>query len=638
MSYEVIIDADRIKKILSGNETVAFDFETAPDAAYRNEERAALDVHKSHIVGCSFSLQEGEAFYVPISHLIGRNIVDTDAFWSFTRDAVFMNPNRVKIAHNLAFEAMFLYKHGIVVQEPCYDTIAASQMTLKAPMEFRSLQDSGLKLLSAQLFHADMPSFMAITGGRYFDEMNPDEWETLRYACADADYTLRLYNKFNAWFDRYLPRHRWIVEAIESPAAVYVGMMKCNGILMDKALMASKKMLCEENITAYRQKIESFTNGVEVGSNAGTKAFRDWLYISKKLPVLALTEKGMPAVNDEAMLLLREWCEKNKPELASLFKNVIEYRKWGKLKTTYIDGYAKSVNNATGRIHPDLMPLKAATGRFSCVSPNLQNQVTAEDDPIGVRNFMIAPEGWSLLECDYSQAEIRLVAYLSQDKVLLDAYQRGEDVHAITTTAIYHIPLEEAKDKSRLDYKHRRTIAKGTMFGIMYGISGKGLSRNLYTNAGISVSPEECSGYIGGILSKYSSLSKWQDRMKQNAYNAMYVETALGRRRYLPNIRSRDNRFRSSAERMAINTPVQGLGADCLKLAMAKLISALKDKDYIRPILTVHDSLVFEVRDDKIEEATAVVLECMQFPPPLENFMPLIAEAAHGKRYGQLKE
>ncbi len=145
---------------------MAFDFETAPDAAYRGEERIDLDVHKSHIVGCSFSVKEGQAFYVPVSHRICRNIVDIDAFWSFTRDAVFMNINRVKIAHNLAFEAMFLYKDGIVVQEPCYDTIAASQMTLKAPMEFRPLQDSGLKLLAMQLFHADMPNFMAVTGGR----------------------------------------------------------------------------------------------------------------------------------------------------------------------------------------------------------------------------------------------------------------------------------------------------------------------------------------------------------------------------------------------------------------------------------------------------------------------------------------
>lgn len=152
------------------------------------------------------------------------------------------------------------------------------------------------------------------------------------------------------------------------------------------------------------------------------------------------------------------------------------------------------------------------------------------------------------------------------------------------------------------------------------------------------VSPEECDSYIAGILDKYSSLAVWQETMKRRARDAIYVETALGRRRYLPEIRSREWGKRSSAEHMAINTPVQGLGADCLKLAMARLTVALKDRDDIRPILTVHDSLVFEVRDDRIEEATKIVLDCMQAPPPLKGLMPLVAEAAYGKRYGQLKE
>lgn len=373
INYRILTNPGEIKKELSGTEPVAFDFETAPDDPYRNEDRAALDPHKSHIVGCSFSTKEGDAFYVPVAHRIGRNTPDPDAFWQLARDAVFMNPNRVKIAHNLAFESMFLYKMGVIVQEPCYDTIAASQLTLKAPMEFRDLRDSSLKLLSTQLFQAKMPSFEAVTGGRHFDEMDPEAWETTRYACADSDYTLRLYYKFNAWFDRYLPRHRWIAEQLESPTAVYVGMMKYNGILMDKPLMASKQSLCEENITNYRRKIDALTGGVEIGANASTRAFRDWLYATQKLPVLNRTEKGMPAMDDEAMILLKEWCQTNKPELVSLFDDVIEYRKWAKLKTTYLDGYTKAINPATGRIHPDLMPLKTATGRFACQNPNLQN-------------------------------------------------------------------------------------------------------------------------------------------------------------------------------------------------------------------------------------------------------------------------
>ena len=241
-----------------------------------------------------------------------------------------------------------------------------------------------------------------------------------------------------------------------------------------------------------------------------------------------------------------------------------------------------------------------------------------------------------MLEADYSQAEIRLCAYLSQDKVLLDAYRHGADVHAITTSAVFGIPIEEAMDHKNPEYKHRRTVAKGTMFGIMYGIGGAGLSRNLYTNAGIDLTKEQCDTYISGILSKYKGMATWQKEMKAFAERHMYIETAMGRRRYLPGIRSKVWRDRSTAERMAINTPVQGLGADCLKYAMSILIGELADKPYIRPILTVHDSIVFLVRDDKTKEAGQMIKRCMETPLPLPEFMPLAAEISTGKRYGEM--
>ena len=320
-----------------------------------------------------------------------------------------------------------------------------------------------------------------------------------------------------------------------------------------------------------------------------------------------------------------------------MFDKVLEYRKWQKLKSTYLDGYLNFVNNATGRIHPDLMQLATETGRFACRKPNLQNSPQKGQDPVGIRNFIKAPEGWSLLESDYSQAEIRLCAYLSQDRVLLQAYRDGQDVHAITTSAVFHIPLEEAMDHSNPQYKHRRTVAKGTMFGIMYGIGGAGLSRNLYTNAGVNISREECDSYIQGILDKYTGMAAWQQEMKKDAEWKGYVETAMGRRRYLPGIRSQSYRDKSSAERMAINTPVQGLGADCLKYAMSLLVRELADKPYIRPILTVHDSLVFLVRDDKLEEARELIRRCMETPPELPGFTPLVAEVSVGKKYGELE-
>ena len=532
---------------------------------------------------------------------------------------------------------MFLYALGVVVQPPCYDTIAAAQMTLKTTFEFRALSDSGLKKLVPELLGDELPTFEDVTEGRFFDELASDDPDTVRYACADSDYALRLYRRFNEWFDAYLPRHRWIVENIESPTAVYCGLMKYNGLLMDETAMIRKQGECAARLLELREKIHAMTGGVEIGANAGTQAFKDYLFKTLGLPVLKTTAKNAEAADDQTMVMLAEWCAEHRPELVPLFELVQEYRKWSKLKTTYIDGYLRFINPASGRIHPDLLPLATETGRFACRRPNLQNQCQPGNDYVGVRNFIVSPEGWLLMEADYSQVELRIVAYLSQDAVMLDAYKNGEDIHSITTSAVFGISREEAADKRHSEYKHRRTVAKGTMFGILYGIGAKGLSVNLKASAGVRASVGQCEQYIAGIKARYTNLAAWQQYAKETARRRQYAQTALGRRRYLPGIRSQDFRRRASSERMAMNTPVQGLAADCLKLAMGRLVKTLADKPYIRPVMTVHDSLVFEVRADHVDEAAALVKGCMEALPPLENFMPLVAEVAVGERYGELE-
>lgn len=636
MNYRCETNLQEIEKYLRGAGIVAFDFETAPLPAYRDDNKAALDAHRSHIVGVSLSVAEGSAVYVPLRHLRGPN-TDPEQIIPFLRNALWMNPAVVKIAHNLSFEAMFLYALGVVVQPPCYDTIAAAQMTLKTTFEFRALSDSGLKKLVPELLGDELPTFEDVTEGRFFDELASDDPDTVRYACADSDYALRLYRRFNEWFDAYLPRHRWIVENIESPTAVYCGLMKYNGLLMDETAMIRKQGECAARLLELREKIHAMTGGVEIGANAGTQAFKDYLFKTLGLPVLKTTAKNAEAADDQTMVMLAEWCAEHRPELVPLFELVQEYRKWSKLKTTYIDGYLRFINPASGRIHPDLLPLATETGRFACRRPNLQNQCQPGNDYVGVRNFIVSPEGWLLMEADYSQVELRIVAYLSQDAVMLDAYKNGEDIHSITTSAVFGISREEAADKHHSEYKHRRTVAKGTMFGILYGIGAKGLSVNLKASAGVRASVEQCEQYIAGIKARYTNLATWQQYAKETARRRQYAQTALGRRRYLPGIRSQDFRRRASSERMAMNTPVQGLAADCLKLAMGRLVKTLADKPYIRPVMTVHDSLVFEVRADHVDEAAALVKGCMEALPPLENFMPLVAEVAVGERYGELE-
>ena len=634
-NYKCVTSVDGIRNYIGNSRIVAFDFETSPDDPYREEDKAALDPARAHIVGCSFSVKEGTGIYVPIAHRVGINI-DGDAFFAFLT-AFLMNKTIIKIAHNIAFESSMAYARGIVIQAPVYDTMCASQMSLKSVYEFRKLNESGLKRLAEELFGEPLPSFSSVTDGKHFDELDAQDMETVRYGSADSDFALRLYHRFNEWFDRYLPKHRYIVAEIESPTAVYSGIMKKNGVLVDIELMKEKEQDADAEIKRILEKIHFLIGDIDLGGNCSTNAFKKYLYKDLGLPILKTTTKGKPAIDDAALQMLKGWCAKNRPDLSELFTLVQEYRKWAKLKTTYIDGYLKYVNPVTGRIHPDLMPLGTETGRFACRNPNLQNQVQAGSDPVGIRNFIKAPDGYVLIEADYSQVELRIAAYLSGDAVMQGAYRNDEDIHAITTSAVFGIPYEEAKNKSNPEYKHRRTVAKATMFGILYGIGANGLSRNLRDSIGIKISPEKCESYIDGILKKYRNLAAWQTDAKETARRYGYSQTELGRRRYLPKISSKVYAERSTAERMAMNSPVQGLAADCLKLSMARLVRELKDRPYIRPNMTVHDSLVFEVKKEYADEAVSVIKRCMETPPSLDGFIPLIAEVAVGERYGELE-
>ena len=637
MGYKCVYMLSEIKEYLKNTVLFAFDFETSPRDKWRNDKSAALDAHKADITGISFSVSEGTAIYVPLKHRSGRNAENQAAIWDYLK-LLFESKDVIKVAHNLAFESMFLYARGIVLQKPCYDTIAASQLTLKSKWEFRSLADSGLKTLAPALCKAEMTEFSTVTEGRFFDELNPQDEKTVRYACADSDYTLRLYHVFNQWFDRFLPKHRTIVEEVESPTSVYVGIMKYNGILVDKSAMLKKQAEAAEKIVSIRKEIAGIIGNVEIGANASTSAFKKYLFVDLGLPVMKTTAKHQEAADDETMILLKEWCESNRPELARLFDLVQEYRKWGKLKSTYIDGYLRFIDEDTGRIHPDLMPLGTETGRFASRNPNMQNCPQKDNDPIGVRKFIISPEGKAILSLDFSQIELRVGAFYCRDKRMLETYRTGGDIHAQTTSVIYRIPFEEAADKNAPHYKERRTIAKNCNFGVFYGLFPTGLQRTLKFKAGLNPTLSECETIIQNLKSGYPGLAKWQDEVKKRAAVSCYSETWLGRRRYLLGIRSSDWGKKSFAERCALNTPIQGTAADILKLACGRIISGLPERLWLKPMLQIHDELVFELPEDKVDEAVVFIKECMETQPFPEFDVPIVAEASVGRNFGEMKE
>ena len=637
MSYQMETDLRAIEEYLRGASVVAFDFETSPLLQYRSDSRASLDAHRACIVGISLSVEPDSAIYVPLQHLGGGN-AGAEQVIPFLRNALWMNPTVTKVAHNLSFESMFLYALGIILQPPCYDTIAAAQMTLKNTFEFRGLSDSGLKKLVPELFGDELPSFEDVTGGRFFDELDSHNPETIRYACADADYTLRLYHRFNRWFDAFLPKHRFIVEQVESPTAVYCGLMKYNGLLMDEVAMIRKQGECAARLIELQAKIRSMIGDVDIGANAGTQAFKDYLYKDLGLPVLKTTAKNAEAADDQVMVMLAEWCAEHRPEFAPLFELVQEYRRWSKLKNTYVDGYLRHINMASGRIHPDLLPLATETGRFAARNPNMQNCPRKTNDPVGIRSFIIAPEGHVLVSCDFSQIELRVGAYYCRDEKMLETYRTGGDIHAQTTSVIFGIPFAQAVDKGAPDYKERRTIAKNCNFGVFYGLFARGLQRQLKFKAGIDNPLETCEDIIRNLKAGYPALARWQEQAKRAATARQYTQTFLGRRRYLPGIRSQDWGRRSFAERCALNTPIQGTAADILKLALGRLVERLPERPWLKPLLQIHDELVFELPADRLHEAVAFIRECMDAQPFPEMDVPIAAEAAFGPDFGHMEE
>ena len=637
MDYKCVTSMEEINHYIGDAMVVAFDFETAPLLQYRNDHKASLDAHRAHIVGVSLSVEEGSGIYIPFRHLSGGN-VDAEQVISFFRKELWMNPDVIKVAHNLSFESMFLYALGVVLQPPCYDTIAAAQLTLKSSFEFRSLTDCGLKTLVPELLGEALPSFEEVTAGRFFDELDARDPETIRYACADADYALRLYYRFNQWFDTYLPRHRFIVEEIESPTAVFCGLMKYNGLLVDETAMIRKKGEACVRLIDLQGKIHGMIGDVDIGANAGTKAFKDYLYKDLGLPVLKTTAMNAEAADDQAMVMLSEWCAEHRPELQPLFDLVHEYRRWSKLKTTYIDAYLRYINPATGRIHPDLFPLATETGRFAARNPNCQNAPRKGNDPVGIRSFILAPEGHVLLSCDFSQIELRVGAFYCRDEKMLETYHTGGDIHAQTTSVIFGIPYEQAVDKNDPAYKENRTIAKGVNFGACFGLFARGLQRQLRFKAGLNKPLDECEEIIRNLKAGYPALSLWQEQTKRITVTRQYTQTFLGRRRYLPGIRSQDWGKKSYAERCALNTPIQGTAADILKLALGGLIAGLPDHSWLKPLLQIHDELVFELPADRIAEAVKYVKGCMEAQPFLEFDVPIVAEAAIGPDFGHMSE
>ncbi|PKM75626.1 MAG: hypothetical protein CVU92_00450 [Firmicutes bacterium HGW-Firmicutes-17] len=282
--------------------------------------------------------------------------------------------------------------------------------------------------------------------------------------------------------------------------------------------------------------------------------------------------------------------------------------------------------------------LSTVTGRFNSSQPNCQNMPRQTNDPVGVRNFIKAPDEHLIFSYDYSQIELRVGAHYCQDPVMIETYRTGGDIHSATTSVIFGCSYEEAQNKHRQKYKEQRTIAKNVNFGTFYGLFPRGLQKTLKFKAGVIKSISECEVIINNLKVEYPGLTTWQEETKYAASRRMYSETKLGRRRYLPNINSSDWGNKSFAERRSLNTPIQGTAADILKIAISRILKGLPERPWLRPILQIHDELTFVIPKERLEEAVAYIKGCMEYKPFDEFDLPLIVEASVGETFGTMEE
>jgi len=430
------------------------------------------------------------------------------------------------------------------------------------------------------------------------------------YAAEDADITLRLHQAIDAQLSKDDSLSRVFTE-IEKPLITVLSHIERNGALVDPNLLG------EQSIELAARMIELEREAYDIAGKefnlASPKQLQQILFEELEIPVIKKTPKGAPSTAEEVL-----------QELALSYplpKLILEHRSLSKLKSTYTDKLPLMINPRTQRIHTSYHQAVTATGRLSSSDPNLQNIPVRTQEGRRIRHAFIAPEGYKLVAADYSQIELRIMAHLSQDQGLLDAFSKGADIHSATAAEVFKVGLEEVSSD-------QRRSAKAINFGLIYGMSAFGLAKQL------GISRKEAAQYIDHYFETYPGVQNYMDDVRTKAQEQGYVETLFGRRLYLPEIKAKNAMRRQAAERTAINAPMQGTAADIIKRAMVSVDNWLKASEFdAQVIMQVHDELVFEVKEDQVDAFVDAVKQQMADAASLD--VPLLVEAGVGDNWEQ---
>ncbi|MGY5746104.1 DNA polymerase I [Vibrio antiquarius] len=598
--YETILDEETFNAWLDKLQTAElFAFDTETDN---------LDYMLANLVGLSFAVDEGIAAYVPVAHDYLDAPEQLDRDWVLGQlKPILEDAAKAKVGQNLKYDASVLARYDIELKGIKHDTMLESYI-------YNSVGGKhDMDSLALRFLQHSCISFEQIAGkGKNQLTFNQIELEQASpYAAEDADVTLRLHNRLfaNIEQDESL---KTVYEEIEMPLVPVLSRIERTGVFIDEMKLSAQSV----EITARLDELEKKAYEIaeqEFNMNS-PKQLQAILFEKMGLPVVKKTPSGTPSTNEEVL-----------QELAldyPLPKLILEYRGLAKLKSTYTDKLPKMINPTTGRVHTSYHQAVTATGRLSSTDPNLQNIPIRNEAGRRIRQAFVAPAGHKILAVDYSQIELRIMAHLSGDQALLDAFRDGKDIHAATAAEIMGLDIEQVSSEQR-----RR--AKAVNFGLIYGMSAFGLAKQLGIPRG------EAQAYMDKYFERYPGVMQYMEDTRSTAADKGYVETIFGRRLHLPEIKSRNGMRRKAAERAAINAPMQGTAADIIKKAMLLVDQWIQKEGNgrVKLLMQVHDELVFEVEESSLSEIESKVQKLMESAAELK--VPLVAEAGHGDNWDQ---
>ncbi|MDW6002561.1 DNA polymerase I [Vibrio mangrovi] len=571
-------------------------------------ETDGLDYMTANLVGVSFAITEGEAAYVPVAHDYMDAPEQLDRDWVLAQlKPILEDKDCHKVGQNLKFDMSILARYDIELRGIQHDTMLASYVY--DSVGGRHDMDS----LALRFLQHSCISFEQIAGkGKNQLTFNQIDLEQAGvYAAEDADVTLRLHHRLIENLEQNEDLLR-VYREIEVPLVPVLSRMERTGVLIDDMRLNVQSQEIALRLDELEKK--AFEIAGETFNLSSPKQLQHIFFEKMGLPVVKKTPSGTPSTNEEVL-----------QELAldyPLPKVILEYRGLAKLKSTYTDKLPKMINPATGRVHTSYHQAVTATGRLSSTDPNLQNIPVRNEEGRRIRQAFVTEPGWKVVAIDYSQIELRIMAHLSGDQSLLDAFQQGKDIHAATAAEILGVPIEQVSSEQR-----RR--AKAVNFGLIYGMSAFGLAKQL------GIPRKEAQSYMEKYFERYPGVMQYMEDTRTQASEQGYVETLFGRRLHLPEIRSRNGMRRKAAERAAINAPMQGTAADIIKKAMLLVDKWIEQEGLgrVRLLMQVHDELVFEVEESSLTEIESKIQKLMESAVTLR--VPLVADVGRGDSWEQ---